>query len=232
MCLLYPHWMWLVTMCNICPLQVDGFPTLFLYRDGEKVAEYTGSRSLDDLYEFVIKHIPHDELWTCIRGFLVTRFMFCVISTHSVVYVSLPHTDSQQLEFWIFLNNAVFCGLCLFSSVWCDIDLVSVNQWSSSSSSQQLNLKVFAVLMNHILLQGICNVNIVIRLHICCACEKAGVDFGASIFSCWNCEQKICHGYICMGCYMSYWGNCRKWFPRSSWSKKFTKICVWFWMVT
>jgi len=54
--------MWLVTMYNICPLQVDGFPTLFLYRDGEKVAEYTGSRSLDDMYEFVIKHIPHDEL--------------------------------------------------------------------------------------------------------------------------------------------------------------------------
>jgi len=59
---LYHHCMWLVTMCNVCPLQVDGFPTLFLYRDGEKVAEYTGSRSLDDLYEFVIKHIPHDEL--------------------------------------------------------------------------------------------------------------------------------------------------------------------------
>ena len=54
--------MWLVTLCNICSLQVDGFPVLFLYRDGEKFAEYTGSCSLDDLYEFVIKHIPHDEL--------------------------------------------------------------------------------------------------------------------------------------------------------------------------
>jgi thioredoxin domain-containing protein 5 len=41
---------------------VDGFPTLFLYKDGEKVAEYTGSRSLDDLYEFVMQRIPHDEL--------------------------------------------------------------------------------------------------------------------------------------------------------------------------
>lgn len=47
-------------LCN--QQEVDGFPTLFLYKDGEKVAEYTGSRSLEDLYEFVIKHITHDEL--------------------------------------------------------------------------------------------------------------------------------------------------------------------------
>ncbi|XP_066993824.1 thioredoxin domain-containing protein 5 homolog [Anabrus simplex] len=48
---------------NLCNEQeVDGFPTLFLYKDGEKVGEYNGSRSLDDLYEFVIKHLPHDEL--------------------------------------------------------------------------------------------------------------------------------------------------------------------------
>lgn len=190
MCLLHLHCMWLVTVCNICPLQVDGFPTLFLYRDGEKVAEYTGSRSLDDLYEFVIKHIPHDELWTCIRLFLVLRFIFCVISTHSVLYMALPHMDRQQLEFWIFLNNAVFCGLYLFSSVWCDVDLVSVNQ-CSKPSSQQVNLKVCAVLMNHILLQSICNVDIVIWLHVCCACEATGVDSGASIFSCWICKQKM-----------------------------------------
>nr|CAD7201362.1 unnamed protein product [Timema douglasi] len=44
--------------------QVDGFPTLFLYKDGEKVAEYNGSRSLDDLYDFVTKHLDgvRDEL--------------------------------------------------------------------------------------------------------------------------------------------------------------------------
>ncbi|XP_012286499.1 thioredoxin domain-containing protein 5 homolog [Orussus abietinus] len=43
--------------------EVDGFPTLFLYRDGQKVTEYNGSRRLDDLYEFVMKHIQsHDEL--------------------------------------------------------------------------------------------------------------------------------------------------------------------------
>ncbi|XP_069692492.1 thioredoxin domain-containing protein 5 homolog isoform X2 [Periplaneta americana] len=42
--------------------EVDGFPSLYLYKDGSKVAEYTGSRNLDDLYEFVAKHLPHDEL--------------------------------------------------------------------------------------------------------------------------------------------------------------------------
>jgi len=41
---------------------VDGFPTVFLYKDGEKVEEYNGSRSLDDLFEFVSKHAQiHDE---------------------------------------------------------------------------------------------------------------------------------------------------------------------------
>lgn len=42
---------------------VDGYPSLFLYKDGEKISEYNGSRSLDDLYEFVVKHYSsHDEL--------------------------------------------------------------------------------------------------------------------------------------------------------------------------
>lgn len=35
---------------------VNGFPTLFIYRNGEKISEYNGSRSLDDLYEFVKTH--------------------------------------------------------------------------------------------------------------------------------------------------------------------------------
>lgn len=41
---------------------VDGFPTIFLYKNGGKVEEYNGSRSLDDLFEFVSKHAQiHDE---------------------------------------------------------------------------------------------------------------------------------------------------------------------------
>lgn len=41
---------------------VDGFPTVFVYKNGKQVEEYTGSRSLEDLYEFVKKHtLTHDE---------------------------------------------------------------------------------------------------------------------------------------------------------------------------
>ncbi|KAM0730141.1 Thioredoxin domain-containing protein 5-like protein [Formica fusca] len=49
-------------LCN--EQEVEGFPALFLYRDGRKVFEYNGSRNLDDLYDFVIYHLqkPHDEL--------------------------------------------------------------------------------------------------------------------------------------------------------------------------
>ena len=48
-------------LCN--EQEVDGFPTLLLYRDGKKLSEYNGSRSLDDLYEFVMNHLKsHDEL--------------------------------------------------------------------------------------------------------------------------------------------------------------------------
>ena len=55
----------LTTSKQLCDEQeVDGFPTLYLYRDGDKVSEYNGSRSLDDLYEFVNNHLKtHDELW-------------------------------------------------------------------------------------------------------------------------------------------------------------------------
>ncbi|XP_046734653.1 thioredoxin domain-containing protein 5 homolog [Diprion similis] len=48
-------------LCN--EQEVDGFPTLFLYKDGRKLSEYNGSRTLDDLYEFVMNHIQsRDEL--------------------------------------------------------------------------------------------------------------------------------------------------------------------------
>lgn len=48
---------------DLCNEQgVDGFPTVFLYKNGEKLEEYMGSRTLDDLFEFVSKHTQiHDE---------------------------------------------------------------------------------------------------------------------------------------------------------------------------
>lgn len=52
---------------NLCNEQeVDGFPSLYLYRDGQKVSEYNGSRGLDILHEFVSNHLQrskHNELW-------------------------------------------------------------------------------------------------------------------------------------------------------------------------
>ncbi|KAL0113883.1 hypothetical protein PUN28_011311 [Cardiocondyla obscurior] len=48
-------------LCN--EQEVDGFPTLYLYRNGRKVSEYNGSRNLEDLYDFVMNHLKsHDEL--------------------------------------------------------------------------------------------------------------------------------------------------------------------------
>lgn len=43
--------------------EVDGFPTVYIYRNGEKIEEYGGNRSLDDLFEYVSNHSEnHDEL--------------------------------------------------------------------------------------------------------------------------------------------------------------------------
>lgn len=48
---------------ELCSEQdVNGFPTIFIYKDGSKISEYMGNRSLDDLYEFVNKYTSHDEL--------------------------------------------------------------------------------------------------------------------------------------------------------------------------
>lgn len=41
---------------------VNGFPTIFIYRDGHKLQEYNGNRSLEDLYEFVQRYASRDEL--------------------------------------------------------------------------------------------------------------------------------------------------------------------------
>lgn len=43
-------------------LQVNGFPTLYLYKEGEKVSEYEGDRSLQDMAGFITQHLSHDEL--------------------------------------------------------------------------------------------------------------------------------------------------------------------------
>lgn len=42
--------------------KIEGFPTLFLYKDGLKISEYSGSRTIEDLTDFVNTHLPHDEL--------------------------------------------------------------------------------------------------------------------------------------------------------------------------
>ncbi|KAL0274509.1 UNVERIFIED_CONTAM: hypothetical protein PYX00_002608 [Menopon gallinae] len=47
-------------LCN--EQEVEGFPTLFLYKNGKKISEYIGSRNLEDLYDFISKYFPHDEL--------------------------------------------------------------------------------------------------------------------------------------------------------------------------
>jgi thioredoxin domain-containing protein 5 len=47
-------------LCN--DQEVEGFPTIYLYKNGEKISEYSGSRTLEDLYDFVKQHVGHDEL--------------------------------------------------------------------------------------------------------------------------------------------------------------------------
>lgn len=51
---------------DLCSQQeVNGFPTLYIYKNGEKITEYNGSRSLEDLYDFVNRYATdssHDEL--------------------------------------------------------------------------------------------------------------------------------------------------------------------------
>ncbi|KAH8411774.1 hypothetical protein KR215_010949 [Drosophila sulfurigaster] len=42
--------------------QVEGYPTLFLYKNGKRQNEYNGSRSLPELQAYIKKFIGHDEL--------------------------------------------------------------------------------------------------------------------------------------------------------------------------
>lgn len=42
--------------------EIEGFPSLFIYKDGQKMSEYNGNRELEDLADFVNKHLGHDEL--------------------------------------------------------------------------------------------------------------------------------------------------------------------------
>lgn len=41
--------------------EVNGFPTIFLYKAGAKVNEYSGSRQLDDLYDYVQRQADADK---------------------------------------------------------------------------------------------------------------------------------------------------------------------------
>ena len=43
--------------------QVSGFPTLNIYKNGEKIEEYNGQRTIEDLEAFISKHLAKkDEL--------------------------------------------------------------------------------------------------------------------------------------------------------------------------
>ena len=47
----------------ISMLQVKGYPTLILYKDGERKDKFSGSRSMENLQKFIHKHrISKDEL--------------------------------------------------------------------------------------------------------------------------------------------------------------------------
>lgn len=47
---------------DLCTEQeVNGFPTLFIYKSGEKLSEYNGSRSLEDLVDFIKTHVGSDN---------------------------------------------------------------------------------------------------------------------------------------------------------------------------
>lgn len=36
--------------------QVQGYPSLIIFKDGKRVEEYSGSRDIDDLKDFVDRH--------------------------------------------------------------------------------------------------------------------------------------------------------------------------------
>lgn len=42
--------------------QVEGYPTLFAYKNGERQSEYDDSRSLPELVSYITKFVGHDEL--------------------------------------------------------------------------------------------------------------------------------------------------------------------------
>lgn len=47
-------------LCNTN--EVQGYPTLVLFKNGRRVTEFNGARDLDMLHEFVEQHTVHDEL--------------------------------------------------------------------------------------------------------------------------------------------------------------------------
>ena len=48
---------------NLCvEQQVEGYPTLFAYKNGKKQSEYDGGRALAELQHYIGKILGHDEL--------------------------------------------------------------------------------------------------------------------------------------------------------------------------
>lgn len=47
---------------DLCSEQdVQGFPTIFIYKNGEKITEYNGNRSLEDMFDFVKSHLTAEK---------------------------------------------------------------------------------------------------------------------------------------------------------------------------
>lgn len=47
---------------NVCNEQeVQGYPTIFIYKNGKKISEYNGNRSLEDMFDFVKSHLEDEK---------------------------------------------------------------------------------------------------------------------------------------------------------------------------
>jgi len=57
--IVFPDGVPLIDLCNAN--HVTGYPTLFIYEDGEMLEEYDGNRDLEELKDFIKRHIKSDQ---------------------------------------------------------------------------------------------------------------------------------------------------------------------------
>eukprot|EP01098_Paradermamoeba_levis_P000001 TRINITY_DN0_c0_g1_i1.p1 TRINITY_DN0_c0_g1~~TRINITY_DN0_c0_g1_i1.p1 ORF type:complete len:252 (-),score=103.30 TRINITY_DN0_c0_g1_i1:150-905(-) len=133
--------------------QIQGFPTILLFKDGKKVSEYEGSRTIAAFTDFVSKHLPSGA--TAAPAQEAAAPAAASTSEETVVLTSATFASTVKAEeWWLIKFYAPWCGHCkTLAPIWEQLGerlagkSVTVAKVDATSNDIPVNIQGFPTLL-------------------------------------------------------------------------------------